>query len=361
MNASLLRPLHGEILSSWIIRNALKAGTDPLGWVGGIWPHWRAWTRDIDRHIPHDRLAELASMCETDTESLHRLTLEPFITYLSGDGELSPRKAWPWVIPTGRRNLVQTNGLHFCPQCLKEEAPYLKRAWRLSWNTACETHGTLLALHCPTCNTVFSPHRIEYTSPGIGRCISCGFDLGGIETDVADSGALLLQRELNLVLEGNILGKRWGVFDHVDDPAIEAFAFVRSMAVFLRRFSRQEARFANFISEFDNLPAGDEDTRVAGTSIDAVSAKMRHFYFAIVQRLFDLGESGIVELLQRHGVMANLLEPSKSGSSAYRRIADRMPRVERSKRAPSVRKQEIRPRSREEVEALFDKEIRPFI
>ena len=114
----LYPPRPDELLSSWIIRNSVAHGSDPMGWVYGFWGEWRAWTRDIDRDLPGDKAARLARFSRLSPETIRAMTLAPAVERMLGKTP-GVNQAWPWVIPTGRRNRSVVGGLQFCPECLQ--------------------------------------------------------------------------------------------------------------------------------------------------------------------------------------------------------------------------------------------------
>ena len=77
-------------------------------------------------------------------------------------------------------------GLACCPVCLAQ-SPFLRREWRLSFVTACPSHGVELLDACPECGAAYAP-----LSNGLGRgrswvgqrelpfawCAECGHDFG---------------------------------------------------------------------------------------------------------------------------------------------------------------------------------------
>lgn len=350
-------PRENELLSSWLIRSAVLNGTDPIGWCGGIWLDWRPWTTDIDRHLPLNRLEKLSVFSGLSVETLRNMTLEPTVELLSGINEMDPKKSWPWVIPTGERNRNRTNGLHFCPECLAEKNAYFKKEWRLSWNIACEKHKRLLALHCPTCNTVFSPHLVRYDIPTIYMCTSCGEDLRQIKTDEANHDVLLLQEHLNQSL----------VDAHVpycsrEDRSVDGFLFAREVMIFVRNFRRQEQRFSELLDEFNCQLDLNLMQRTLGSNIDSIDIKERESLLAITASIIKLDQHAIIELLRRHNIAKGVFDPNSSVSSNKgKAILQKLSDNDRTKTVRVHKQRGITPRTREEVEELMDREIRPFL
>jgi len=84
----------------------------------------------------------------------------------------------PWVTvstsPMGRR---QATWLQLCPHCLEgDEAPYLRRSWRLATKLICQHHGRRLIDRCPACRQGFAVCDAASLAPFI-TCTACGQDL----------------------------------------------------------------------------------------------------------------------------------------------------------------------------------------
>lgn len=74
----------------------------------------------------------------------------------------------------GRRHATW---LQLCPRCLEEdEAPYLRRNWRLATTLICHRHGRRLLDRCPACRQGFAVCDAASLSPFI-TCPTCGRDL----------------------------------------------------------------------------------------------------------------------------------------------------------------------------------------
>lgn len=133
--------LPDELFSSWLVRTALANGCDPLTFTGVVWPKWRVWTGDVDRHPPAERLAVLSKMSNIPVEALSESTLSP--TALRILSEIPGKEiAWPWVLAIGARNRRRSGGLQYCAMCLTEDPkPYFRIPWRFAWHTGCEKHG----------------------------------------------------------------------------------------------------------------------------------------------------------------------------------------------------------------------------
>lgn len=219
-----------ELLTSWLARTALAFGCDPLVLTDEIWPKWRAWTRDIDRDCPKDRLDDLAWVSGTELDRLLAARLRPVAEKLS-EHPLNDRAGWSWILAIGTRNRRRYGGLQYCPACLAEDThPYYRRAWRFAWNSACDHHGSRLLDRCPSCRAPIEPHRLVYGARTVAFCASCGGNLADGHTMAADAKLLAFQRRAGEVVgEGGALyGDQW-----LTTP--EWFAVVRHLIGLLRR------------------------------------------------------------------------------------------------------------------------------
>ena len=238
----MLYPPHpNELLSSWIIRNSIVQGSDPMGWVYGFWGEWRAWTRDIDRHLPWQQTIELSRFSRLPPEEIQAMTLTPVITAIHGRVP-DVCKSWEWVIPTGRRNRSVVSGLQFCPECLKEKGVYFPKDWRLSWHTQCPKHHIRLFDKCDKCAMPFSPHLIDFTSPHVYLCTRCGNDLRTMRAYPSPASALLLQQRIeDMLVSPDTITRyypQWRL-----QTVKELFLFLRDLIVLSIVFSKNEERF----------------------------------------------------------------------------------------------------------------------
>lgn len=176
------KPYVDELLSSWLLRTALRNGMKPQSFCKLLWPEKTFWNRSIDRHLSLETLEKLSFATATPVESLSQLSLASFEGVLFP--ELVRNGNTPWVLPLGIfHRKFRRSGLVFCPHCLSETEPYFRQRWRLSFATVCLTHGTPLQESCPNCNAPIQPHRVEvgsrnpYTDRPLYVCSTCSFDL----------------------------------------------------------------------------------------------------------------------------------------------------------------------------------------
>jgi len=183
-------PLHprrqrDELLSSWIVRlaraNRIKVHTLCIRLGGNMAP---IWTRDVDRMAPAWLITRLSQLTARPESEIRQGSLADLAELVDVDHH--PNGNSTWLLPLGIWHRQRLKfGLQFCPICLRmDDAPYIRRAWRLAFYTECEHHHTLLADRCPKCGKPHAYFRGELgnrdavAAPSMAFCSHCGFDLG---------------------------------------------------------------------------------------------------------------------------------------------------------------------------------------
>jgi hypothetical protein len=137
-------PLPGEALDSWIEAYARRLRTSSGGLL-----HFLGLPRAAASHLvfrlEDEDLAALARLTDTDTDTLHRMTLR----------SLTQADSLPQFHTYGDETsgVWRHLGRHsrFCPHCLAETEGRWPLAWRLPSTFACLRHHCLLVDHCPGC------------------------------------------------------------------------------------------------------------------------------------------------------------------------------------------------------------------
>lgn len=349
------KPKEEEILSSWLIRCSIANGSDPEGWGGGIWEEYRIWTRDFDRSLPKSKAAPLCRAVGTSCSEISSMTLEPLILRITNSESLNPNTAWPWVIPTGIRNRSKFNGLHFCPECLSEPEAYCKKLWRLSWNTACAKHKTILHLRCPQCYTVFSPHLINYTDTDIGKCQKCGFDLREMDPEQADEGVIYLQEMLN---HSATTGEANGAISP-DQNVSNMFATLRMLMFLFHGVSRCQAvqRVVSELTGYDDFPL----ITYTGDALETADVHERHYLMMLCSKIFKMDINDIIDLFRNAGITRQMIDEAKhEDSPVISYLLEELPENGRERGPSNAGKKKIESKSKQEVEKLMD-EIRRYL
>ena len=352
-----LASLPNEILSSWLIRNSIANGSDPGSWVSGIWFNYRAWTRDMDRHLSTDKINKLSKITSLSKEQIRNMTLEPIVENITSNYSLNPQKSWSYIIPTGARGTSTTNGMHFCTECLKEDTPYLKKEWRLAWNVACPKHKELLLHKCQKCDKTFAPHKVNYLDIQVFKCTHCGFDLRQSKTTVANSEVLVFQSKLNNVAFHNIFDTDFPIVAHTQE---ELFNTIRIFISFFKNLLRLDKRHLLF----EKINFNDEINLARyqkGTTFEAMSSVDREQMLLMVSRLFEFTMDEIRQFLMldlqitKKSLLSQILTTSRTINFLANDLDNGIAKIVLADRT-SV----IRPRTKDEVEALME-EISPYI
>ena len=351
-----VHPYKDETLTSWIIRNAIANGSEPRSFAIAIFKKDSTWYQDIDRHLPLEKVMQLSKLCSLSPEEIRALTLESFIQRLSHKShEDNPYSKWQLITPMGAKGAIRINGFYFCPKCLAEDDIYLKKEWKLAWVIACPKHKNLLVLTCELCGQVFSPHKVTYEQPSIYICTNCGFDLRNSSFEDADYEALLFQNELlQIAFHG---------FTKTSFPIIEAdekdlFLTLTHFLSLLVHINHQDK-----YSEIFKLLKADNQYSFRtsnNTTFTRMHIKDREHLLCVASRLFKMSLDEIITLLKKVGMAQYRFKRTfKSISPTAQYILGHLDSTIIFK--PSrTRPREISPKSKEEVDRLFD-EIKDYI
>lgn len=355
-NPIRVKPVEGEILSSFIIRSSIAAGNDPLGFSGAIWPDKRVWTLDIDRTMSDTDLLVLSKATGVEIDTLKSLTLNHALSELF---KTTPNTlaAWDWITPISSRNRSRVNGLHYCPDCIKSPTTYFRLTWRIAWNVACETHGNLLSISCPKCNTVISPHLINYHSTDLTSCIKCQYDLTTVEQTMASPRVIKLQKLLNDAMNNKKVTYPWEISDK-----IEFFATINALTSFIHK-TRSVKALAEKL--FNSLGTIDSNlTLPSNSQIRFINQPVseRHFILLNCATLLEMSLNEVRKLFKEINLRPSLLIQksshyfSETFDSIYRSLEKNT--HERSKSSKSSKP--IKPRTKNEVDKLWN-EVQCFL
>jgi TniQ protein len=167
------RPQDDEILSSWIVRIAGSYGVGPLTFFSEKLPEFNVVGRDLDRVADYRMVVALSEKTGVAFERLREAQL------CVDEGYIFPAirtfGTTQWVIPLGRTGTAKdtaSNGLPYCPHCLREDrVPYFRRAWRYAFVPACARHSLLMPHTCPNCT-----REVNYYIRGMAKQLSLGED-----------------------------------------------------------------------------------------------------------------------------------------------------------------------------------------
>lgn len=141
------------------------------------------WNRDIDKLAPDWLTDGLVAWTGLDRLEIEQTTLRSYEGVLYEHH--NPYGNTKWILPIGVYHRTRRrHGLVYCPLCLfEDDEPYFRKSWRLSFNTVCERHGSMMLGGCPKCDapTVYFRrdlgHRRMHMVDSMVLCHRCGFDL----------------------------------------------------------------------------------------------------------------------------------------------------------------------------------------
>lgn len=168
-----VRPVEGELLSSYLLRLAGGHCADPYRFYSHLLPGVPVWSRDVDRHPASAITRLLQDRCGISADVIESMSLQPLQQAIDGP-RASTAKCWgTWINRLGMFHRLRTlGGLQVCPLCLSEAGVY-RRLWRLSFVTSCPIHLVPLYACCPDCQAPIIPHR---QLRGVNRCYRCHVD-----------------------------------------------------------------------------------------------------------------------------------------------------------------------------------------
>ncbi|WP_072167966.1 TniQ family protein [Stenotrophomonas maltophilia] len=173
MCASWSRPIPGELLSSYVMRQAIAHGSSADKFTRLVLPHSSVWNRDLDVCAGSEFMSALCASSGHPPELLDELTLYRW-TEVTRRSEVRTKGVYHWIGCLGLYHRTRRlHGQAFCPDCLGEYGGFL-RQWRLSFWTVCPFHHRLLMDACPHCGAVVQPHRQDFD---LRLCWSCSGDL----------------------------------------------------------------------------------------------------------------------------------------------------------------------------------------
>ncbi|MFZ6731212.1 TniQ family protein [Undibacterium sp. Ji42W] len=199
-------PLEDELISSWMIRiaqaNRSKIHTFYASQFGR---HREIWTRDIDHLAPIWLIDELSEHTGCSREIIRGMTLRSLeskaFQNFNESGETN------FILPLSIFHRTRRGyGQQFCPLCLSTDpVSYLRRSWRLAFNTICSKHKILLRDRCDSCLQPLVPHRADMhhrssypEKDSMRRCAFCHKKFGEFSR-LAEADELRMQQKFDLV------------------------------------------------------------------------------------------------------------------------------------------------------------------
>lgn len=177
-------PYQDELLSSWMVRNALTFGIKPSKLSSLCFGNADQWKSDIDSFLSETQTNQLSFKTGISEEIIHKTTFNGSCDYFYSPSGKTPQIKW--VMPLGVRAHGNHYASQFCPCCLIEDGdkPYFRKHWRLGFMTCCPYHSIQLHDRCPKCKSPIAIKRVQkrtdkliFHPEDIVKCSNCGFDL----------------------------------------------------------------------------------------------------------------------------------------------------------------------------------------
>lgn len=170
------KPQKNELLSSWLARVARAHLTNTTSFTNMHFKEYRAniiWQRDLDIWCPDELIKRLSFKSGYSVEIIFEMTLRSLEGIVAD--HITGKSYTKNISPLGNYCHVKTKGgLHFCPECLKEDKiPYFRKEWRLSFYTHCLKHSLKLFDRCPNCKTPLTISK-SFEEKSFLYCYKCG-------------------------------------------------------------------------------------------------------------------------------------------------------------------------------------------
>ncbi len=341
-------PYKDETFSSWFFRTAIANGSDPKSFALAVWQQNSLWYRDLDRYIPENLIAKLSKKSMLSYQQIENLTLSSMIKKLAPDS-LANKYKWGLLLPLGQKGSVRTNGLYFCPKCLADDTPYIKKEWKMAWCVACSTHKTQLMLACEKCNHIFSPHALSYEQTNIYLCANCNYDLRKSKTKKADKNIIQFQNTLSRIAFENQEQQYFPLkFKNNQDLFLSLnifFSFITHIYNKDKYHKLLEALYIDTLHKF---------TKSNNTTFCRYNLPDREYLLSCAYKIFQFDAESLITLFQKHNVSKKVLQRTyKNISPTISYISSNLPDSKIYK-PPRIVKTKITPKSKKEVDALFE-------
>ncbi len=349
-----VRPFADETLSSWLMRSAFANGSDPQSFYIALWHRYHTRLLDFDRYLSKEMMDTLVAVSGVSERRIRNMTLKPVMNriFKSPHGKYS---FWYLFLPIGKRGIFRTQGTYFCPEYLRSPTPYLKKEWRMAWNTGCDVHKTRLINRCERCGIAYSPNLLGFDTPHILLCSSCGFDLRISETDAADNDALNFQTTLNeIAFHGETLSFP---LLRTHSPK-DLFRTIRILVPFFLKIAREQ-KFERFFKELAIDRKSIERIKEPKT-FEIMSLEDRELLLKPISQILKRDIENVRDVLLRTQATKRVFPIKIASSSPTIRYLSKELRDPREHRGGHTERKAIKPNSKEEVERLYN-ELMEFI
>lgn len=352
-------PYKDESFISWFTRTAFENGTDPKSFALSIWKKDSILYRDLDRFTPEYLINEILKHSSLNQIDIRNLTLEPMIDKVDTSPTNNVYKKWYFITPFGQKGKIRTNGIHFCPECLKSEKPYINKYWRFSFYIGCPIHKNILLSKCQKCNQVFSPEKLNYLQPHIYICSKCGFDLRDALTSKIKKEVLTFQNSLILSLVRANVNTKFSLITKNDKK--DLFLTLNIFLAFIYKIVRQPIRFKSLIDDL-KISSSYIFNKVNNGTFSRLNIMDREELIFLVSKVFNLNVTDIIKILNKNNISKEIFKQTfKTISPTATYILTKLNNNEKKSKSPSrILQRKKRPKSKEEIDKLFE-DILPYI
>lgn len=297
--------LPDELISSWLLRTALKFGCEPKTLTQQIWPTWRIWNTDPDRGFNAERIQLLAEASGVPHQSLQQTSIR-WIAEKVTSKPLYDKQTWKWVLALGNRGNLRKGGLQYCPHCFLEDTqPYYRISWRLAWHVGCVRHYCSLYDRCWRCDAPLEPYRLTPQDADIAVCGRCKTDLRAAQHHEPNNDAIAFQKLADQTIQANS-----GMIFNQTTTAPTWFDMADFFSALIRQASRSigHCALADFIHEATGKNPQDAHFQ-HGACIELLKNQDRQAILALLYRIMSLDRNFLIELLHQSRVSRLVLCP----------------------------------------------------
>ncbi|HIB69711.1 MULTISPECIES: TniQ family protein [Marinobacter] len=340
--------LPDEILSSWLVRTALRQGCSPMTLAATIWPGWRMWTIDTDRSLSFDRLRILSMRSGIDPDAIRAATLHPTISKIQ-QNPLTNKATWPWALTIGARNVKRRSGLQYCPLCLAEDAsPYFRLNWRFAWHTGCQRHQCTLLDRCWNCQSPIEPHRLTELAPNATTCPTCGELLADALTEGIDPYAAALQQATDQALVTGFFRQ-----PIAEGTVFDWFQLLNFFVSLIRRSACTNTDTQSHLFQLLDIDVPDGFPLHSGTNTEWLPIASRQALLRTVWSFITVSQEDFKSKLIESGISKQgLTEDIDSVPPAIQDLLHQLPDAKRKPRKTATTRKPG-PRPRREVERMM--------
>jgi len=351
MLAVKIFPKKYELISSWLLRLTNNNGTNINVLSDFLFNNSKLILNDIDKSLESKDIHQLAEYTDIDSKIIERLTLKNFLSTFSKE-PLDSLKKWKWIIPSGTKYTIKTNGLQFCSKCLEEKNTIFYIFNRLSWNVICPIHNQLLQNKCPRCNHQFSPNLKNFNDT-FHICSYCSHDL---RLDISDENISTESLELQIYLNNCIKEKQIvkSNYNLLDKPLFELFYTIRTLLHFTLAIQKNKRIISLLKEEFklnDNVLFKNKATLYFDILESDERMKLMHIISRFLKMDIKLFENflRISKITCRQFLGSNTAIPE---SSTIKYLSKNL-KIKETLQNKRIHHKKIQPKSKEEVDILM--------